>query len=270
MKTLITRTITGFLFVTLLIFGILIHPISFALLFSVIGILALLEFYRMARRFSASSQSIYGSLLGIYIFLSGFMWYYLKVGMLLSLLIFPLFIFVFVWELYRNKKRPIINIASTFLGLLYISVPLSLLNHIAYFNGHYQGKLVLGIFILMWAADTGAYVFGVSFGRKRLFERISPKKSWEGFFGGFATALVGAYILTRFYGVFDGFEWYVISMLMVVFGTLGDLVESLFKRSLNLKDSGNLLPGHGGILDRFDSILLAIPVIFTYLYFFVK
>ncbi len=270
MKALITRTITGLLFISVLIFGILFHPITFSLLFLVIGILALLEFYRLARRFKASSQVVYGALLGVYIFLSAFLWYYLKVGMYLSLLIFPLFIFVFIWELYRNKKRPIVNIASTFLGLLYISIPLALLNHIAYFEGHYQGKLVLGIFILMWASDTGAYVFGVSFGRKRLFERISPKKSWEGFFGGFVTALIGAYILTQFYGVFEGVEWYVIAMLMVVFGTLGDLVESLFKRSLNLKDSGNILPGHGGILDRFDSILLAIPVIFTYLYFFVK
>lgn len=270
MKNLATRTITGLLFTLTLIAGMLFHELSFAALFLVIEVLALLEFYRILRRCGANSQRIYGSLVGAFVFISGFLWYYLNVGALLALLIFPLFIFIFVWELYRNKKRPIINIASTVLGIIYITLPLTLLNHIAFFSGEYQGKLILGLFILMWASDTGAYVFGVLFGRNRLFERISPKKSWEGFFGGLFTSVLGAYLLSRFYGVFVNEEWYVIAVLLVVFGTLGDLVESMFKRSVNLKDSGKILPGHGGILDRFDSILLAIPVIFTYLYFFVR
>lgn len=270
MSNLVTRTITGLLFVLTLIGSVLFHPLTFAIVFLVIEVLALLEFYRILRRCGASSQAIYGSLLGAYVFLSGFLWYYISVGVYLSLLIFPLIIFVFIWELYRMKKRPIINIASTLLGIIYISIPFALLNHIAFFSGEYSGKLVLGIFILMWASDTGAYVFGVLFGKNRLFERISPKKSWEGFFGGLFTSLLGAFLMTKYYGVFIAEEWYVISILMVAFGTLGDLVESLFKRSINLKDSGKLLPGHGGILDRFDSILLAIPIIFTYLFFFVK
>jgi len=270
LKTLITRTITGLIFVSILVFGILFNAASFVVLFLLIEILALLEFYRLSRRYKASAQLIYGSLVGAFIFISGFLWYNLNVGFYLSLLIFPLIIFVFIWELYRNKKRPILNIASTILGLFYITVPFTLLNHIVYFSGEFNGKLLLGIFILMWASDSGAYIFGVSFGKNRLFERISPKKSWEGFIGGLFIALFAAYLMKEYFGVFENFEWYVISILIVIFGTLGDLVESMFKRSVDLKDSGNLLPGHGGLLDRFDSILLAIPVIFTYLYFFVK
>lgn len=270
MRNLVTRTITGLLFVLTLIGGILFHPLSFAFVFLVIEVLALNEFYRILRRCGASSQVVYGGLLGAFVFLSSFLWYYVNIGVLLSLLIFPLVVFVFVWELYRQKKRPIVNVASTILGVIYISVPVALLSHIAYFSGNYSGKLVLGIFILMWTSDTGAYVFGVMFGKHRLFERISPKKSWEGFFGGLFAAFLGAFLLTKYYGVFVAEEWYVISVLMVVFGTLGDLVESLFKRSINLKDSGKVLPGHGGMLDRFDSVLIAIPIIFTYLYFFVK
>lgn len=270
MSNLATRTITGVLFIAAIIGGMIIHPVTFAALFLIIEILALQEFFRLMRRCGASSQSIYGSALGGYMFIASFLWYFINIGVYFSLLIFPLLIFVFIWELYRVKKRPIINIASTFLGIIYIALPFSLLNHIAYFSGQYSGKLILGIFILMWASDTGAYVFGVLFGKNRLFERISPKKSWEGFFGGLFTSILSAYIMTKFYGVFVHEEWYVISVLMVIFGTLGDLVESLFKRSINLKDSGRILPGHGGILDRFDSILLAIPAIFTYLYFFIK
>jgi len=266
LKTLITRTITGFFFVATLIGGILFHPISFFIVFALIEFLSLNEFFKFCHRSHASSQTIYGSLVGLYVFAAGFLWHYIQGGQLLSFLIFPIFIFLFVWELYRNKKHPLVNIATTLMGIIYISLPLSLLNHIAWIHGEYNGKLVLGLFIIMWATDTGAYLFGMMFGKHRLFERISPKKSWEGFFGGFIVALLAAYVLTRFYGVFDHFEWYVIAVLLVVFGTLGDLTESLFKRSINIKDSGKILPGHGGILDRFDSILFAIPIIFTYLY----
>lgn len=266
LKTLITRTITGILFVAILIGGILYHPLSFVVVFALIEFLSLNEFFKFCRRSQSSSQTIYGSLVGLYVFVSGFLWHYMQGGQLLSFLIFPLLVFLFVWELYRNKKHPMINIATTLLGIIYISLPLNLLSHIAWIHGEYNGKLVLGLFIIMWATDTGAYVFGVLFGKHRLFERISPKKSWEGFFGGFIVAGITAYLLTLYYGVFMHYEWYVIAFLLVVFGTLGDLTESLFKRSINIKDSGKLLPGHGGILDRFDSILFAIPIIYTYLY----
>lgn len=269
MKNLLSRTITGIIFLAILIAGMLNGPIPFAIVFFIVEILLLIEFYLIAKK-QSKPQILLGSITGGYIFISSFLWYYLKTGgIYLSLLIVPFLIFIFVIELYRKTKQPLLNIAVTLLGLIYVSVPLALLNHIAYLFEDYQGKIILGIFILMWIYDTGAYVFGMLLGKNRLFPRISPKKSWEGFFGGMLSTIVAAYFLSKYLNIFD-LTWYAIAVIIVVFGTFGDLTESMFKRSLNIKDSGKILPGHGGILDRFDGILLAIPIIFTFLYFFVK
>lgn len=269
MKNLLSRTITGIIFLAILIAGMLNGAIPFAIVFFIVEILLLIEFYLVAKK-QSKPQILLGSIAGGYIFLSNFLWYYLKVGgIYLSLLIVPFLIFIFIIELYRKTKQPLINIAVTILGLIYVSVPMALLNHIAYLFEDYQGKIILGIFILIWIYDTGAYVFGMLLGKNRLFPRISPKKSWEGFFGGMLSAMVAAYFLSKYLIIFN-LTWYAIAVIIVVFGTFGDLTESMFKRSLNIKDSGKILPGHGGILDRFDGILLAIPIIFTFLYFFVK
>jgi phosphatidate cytidylyltransferase len=120
--------------------------------------------------------------------------------------------------------------------------------------------------LMLWANDTGAYLFGSKFGKTRLFERHSPKKSWEGFFGGMFTSLVVAYVLSLFFTELPVWAWGGMAILISSFGTLGDLVESMLKRSLNAKDSGNILPGHGGFLDRFDGLLIAAPVVYAYLY----
>jgi phosphatidate cytidylyltransferase len=126
-------------------------------------------------------------------------------------------------------------------------------------------NILVGFFIILWIYDSGAYVFGVSFGKHRLFERISPKKSWEGFIGGSIVAISAANVISVFFTELRLFDWLIISAIIIVFGTFGDLVESLLKRELNIKDSGNILPGHGGILDRFDGIFLSVPIIFAYL-----
>jgi phosphatidate cytidylyltransferase len=264
------RSITGFFFVVILISSILFSPLTFAILFLLVEILALREFYIFSIKSHTRPQKYYGSILGGLVFLSGYLWQIIDWGFYLTLLLIPLFSFVFIFELYRNEKRPLLNMATTFLGLFYIAFPLSLLNHLAFLNGEYNGKIILGIFILIWLTDTGAYVFGVTLGKHRLFERISPKKSWEGFFGGLLVALVGSYFMPIYFDVFSFKQWAIIASIIVFFGTMGDLVESMLKRSLSIKDSGNVLPGHGGILDRFDSLVFTIPVIFTYLYFFVK
>jgi phosphatidate cytidylyltransferase len=156
------------------------------------------------------------------------------------------------------------------LGIIYIALPFSLLVPIAFLNGTYQGKLILGLFILMWTIDTGAYIFGKLFGKHKLFERVSPKKTWEGFIGGALVSIGGAFVMCHFIGILAIQHWITIALLMIIFGTLGDLIESMFKRSVGMKDSGKILPGHGGILDRFDSLILAIPIIFAYLQLFVK
>jgi phosphatidate cytidylyltransferase len=119
---------------------------------------------------------------------------------------------------------------------------------------------------MLWANDTGAYIFGVKFGKKRLFERHSPKKSWEGFFGGVATSIAVAYILAQYFTSYSLLNWVTMATLISCFGTMGDLVESMFKRSIEIKDSGKILPGHGGLLDRFDGLLLSAPVVFVYIY----
>ncbi|GAI59219.1 unnamed protein product, partial [marine sediment metagenome] len=126
-------------------------------------------------------------------------------------------------------------------------------------------QILLGFFILFWVSDTAAYLFGVSFGKHRLFKRISPRKSWEGLLGGAFIALITAYLLSLYFKDLRLPDWIIIAFIVVIIGTFGDLVESMYKRSLGLKDSGRILPGHGGILDRFDGVLLASPIVFTYL-----
>jgi phosphatidate cytidylyltransferase len=184
------------------------------------------------------------------------------------LILVPLSFSVFIFELFRNKQNPLQNIATTLLGLFYIALPLSLLvfiPNISLENGVFKKGLLLGFFILIWTNDTFAYLIGVKFGKNKLFERVSPKKSWEGSFGGFLFSIIVAYILSLFFIDLNTMEWIGMAIIIVVFGSIGDLIESLFKRSLNIKDSGNILPGHGGILDRLDAVLIAAPFVFFYL-----
>ena len=267
------RTLTGFFFVILLIVGILWHPISFFGLFLVVEILALREFYIIAQKSNSFPQKYFGSVVGALLFIFAFVGHFFDIGNSLSLLLIPVVSFIFIFELYRDQKHPILNIATTLFGLVYVSLPLMLLNQIVYMEGSFNGKILLGIFILIWASDTGGYLFGVTFGKHRLFERISPKKSWEGFIGSIFVSQIIAYLIASYFESLDELQWVgylnwtFIAAIIAIFGTLGDLVESMIKRSVGIKDSSNILPGHGGILDRFDSLLFTIPIIFTYLYF---
>ncbi len=157
------------------------------------------------------------------------------------------------------------NWAYLILGQVFIALPFSLLNFLVFPSGEFNPVFLLSLFVLIWTNDTGAYVVGISFGKHKLFERISPKKSWEGFFGGIFFALILAYFLPQITGEIDILRWFGFALIAVVFGTWGDLIESLIKRTVDVKDSGNILPGHGGLLDRFDSLLFAVPLIYIYL-----
>jgi phosphatidate cytidylyltransferase len=128
--------------------------------------------------------------------------------------------------------------------------------------------IVVGFFILLWANDTGAYLTGITMGRHRLMERISPKKSWEGFIGGMVIAAAAAWLLSDWFGVLDKKGWIIVSVIITIAGTYGDLVESMLKRSIGVKDSGNVLPGHGGFLDRFDSVIISFPMVYLYILLF--
>jgi phosphatidate cytidylyltransferase len=177
-----------------------------------------------------------------------------------------------VYELFRKKEKPLANIALTGFGILFVTIPFSMLNFLAFpeFEGFkvYNYGLLISLFVFVWAGDSGAYLFGVRFGRHRLFERISPKKSWEGLLGGVITAIATAWILNAIFPQYNIVLLIVMAIVVVISGTLGDLVESMIKRSIGVKDSGRFMPGHGGLLDRFDSILLASPVIYFVFQFF--
>jgi phosphatidate cytidylyltransferase len=261
------RLITGIVFLAVLISGIIYSQWTFAVLFAVIDVLAMWEFYRIGRQGGYDPLAVYGTAVGLAAFVLSFLACAEVVSYQTMLLIVPLLIPIFVIVLFGHFKNPIYTISYTFYGLLYIGLPFALISPIAFHSGAYQSIMVLGMFIIIWVNDTGAYCFGVTIGRHHMFERISPKKTWEGFLGGALAAVGASLLLARFFPALSQTQWIVTALLTVTFGTLGDLAESQLKRTIGIKDSSNILPGHGGILDRFDSIILAIPVIFAYLQF---
>ncbi|MCB0380058.1 MAG: CDP-archaeol synthase, partial [Flavobacteriales bacterium] len=163
-----------------------------------------------------------------------------------------------------------INVAYTIMPIFYVVLPFILLYHLGYYNNHqftneFSYPIIWGYFFILWSNDTGAYLSGRFFGKHKLFERISPKKTWEGSIGGAVLSVVVAYVCSMYFEQLSVTDWIVVALITVVFGSLGDLVESMLKRSLNIKDSGNILPGHGGILDRFDGLFISIPFVYAYL-----
>jgi len=269
LRNLISRTLTGLVFVAAIAGSILFSREIFAILFLWVALLALNEFFNILKTGEKIKvQVLTGSLALVLLYASialVSLGYANKQMLLLNLLI-P--VFIFISELYKKNDRPIQNIAFTILGIIYVGLPLALLNML--FNpelspGEYNPGLLLGFFVVIWTYDTFAYLSGMLLGRHRLFPRISPKKSWEGTIGGFIFGLLASFILSKFFIEFDLINWMIIASIIMIFGTFGDLSESMLKRSLKIKDSGNILPGHGGLLDRFDAVLLAAPAVFVYL-----
>ena len=176
---------------------------------------------------------------------------------------------IFLIKLYKKRDmKPFTNIGFTFLGIIYVALPFALLIILALRGGGFHPMTITGCLLLLWASDIGAYFAGTKFGRRKLFERVSPKKSWEGALGGAAAAAIIAGVLALYAPELRPWQWYCVGGIIVVTGTYGDLVESLFKRSIAIKDSGSSIPGHGGFLDRFDGLLLAAPFIITFLKLF--
>ncbi len=266
MKNLIQRTITGLLFIVVVIAAIVVSEFSFAAVFLIISTLALIEFYRLMKTHLDVQLNLWlTSIAGMLLFVAMFLFASSQMDYRVFALYFIFLCLVFIVELYRKKENPIMNWAIFSLGQLYIALPFSLLSAIAYVQADYNSVLLLAFFVSIWVYDTGAYVVGVAFGKHRLFERISPKKSWEGFFGGLLFSLVSAYVFSMVDTTLSLYQWIGFSVIIVIFGTFGDLSESLLKRSIGVKDSGKLLPGHGGVLDRFDSILFSTIAIIVYL-----
>lgn len=272
-SNLIQRTITGIVFVAVLVGCILWSPISFSLLFTLIAALSVHEFGHLMNVYNGVSMNkTITALGGAYLFmaLGSFC-----IGATDARIFLPylfLLIYLMITELYLKRTNPLGNWAYSMLSQLYIALPFALLNILAYHNSPesssvtYNPILPLSIFVFIWLSDTGAYCVGSLIGKHRLFERISPKKSWEGSIGGAVFSIASSLIFAHCYPFFSIEQWAGLAAVVVVFGTWGDLTESLMKRQLGIKDSGNILPGHGGMLDRFDSALIAIPAAVIYLY----
>lgn len=270
MNNFVQRTISGAVFVILLIGSILWNQYSFGILFAIITALAIFEFHKLTNRQEEVSTNQAFAIIGsLILFTSSFLYASNRFPATIYLVYGLFVVFVLIAELYRKKEQPIHNWAYFLLGQVFVALPFSLLNFILFIPG-YRPLVLLAVFVTIWVNDTGAYLVGMTFGKHRLFERISPKKSWEGFIGGAVFALASGYVFSRFIPEISLLEWFIFSEIIVVFGTFGDLIESLLKRTLNVKDSGNIIPGHGGLLDRFDSMLLAAPMIFMYLQFILR
>lgn len=268
-SNLTQRVIVAIFGVTIIISAIYWQAWSYYAVFLVITFLSMREFYKLAGLAGFLPLIFWGTLSGILLFTFTFLVQMKLLEPDVFYLIFPFASIIYFIKLYKKSEdKPFANIAYTFLGILYVAVPFSLLHVIAFCTGQYQFELVTGILLLTWASDTGGYFAGTLFGKTKLFLRISPKKSWEGFIGGAILTLVIAFTLSNYMGILPLWKWMTIGILTVIAGTYGDLVESLFKRSINIKDSGRSLPGHGGFLDRFDALLLSLPFIAAFLKLF--
>ncbi len=278
LKNLIVRAVTGVFFVTVMVLGIL-HPHALIALFAIITGLSIWEYTGLVNNIKGVKVNRFiSTIAGVYFFLSvaglrltpveGFV---IFVPYILTIL------YLLVSELYLKNENPVNSWAYTMFGQMYIALPFSMINVLAFQQveagqATFDFLLPLSIFIFLWTNDTGAYLCGSLLGKHKLFPRISPKKSWEGSIGGGILVLIVAGIIGYFANigatphVLSIPAWVGLGLVVVFFGTWGDLVESLLKRTLGVKDSGNILPGHGGMLDRFDSSLLAIPAAVVYLY----
>jgi phosphatidate cytidylyltransferase len=264
------RVITGIIGAGIIVAGSILSPWLYFLIFGLILAFSQMEFYKLSGLDGMLPLKSFGTFLGLGIFTLSFFIGMEHLNEKYYFLIFPLASLVFFIKLYRKSdKKPFTGIAYTFLGLFYVAVPFSLLNVAAFsVDDTFHYEVIIGSLFILWASDSGAYFAGTKFGKTKLFERVSPKKSWEGFLGGAASAFLVAYFLGKNFKSIEEWQWLGIATIIIIAGTYGDLIESLFKRSIEIKDSGKSLPGHGGFMDRFDGLLLSAPFIAAFLKIF--
>lgn len=277
-KNFIVRTITGTLFVAIMVAGFL-NPRAMVFLFAIITGLSMWEYTGLVNGIDdVRVNRFISTVAGVYLFLAVAAW---RMGVVANFIIVVPYlltiVYLFVSGLFTCNKNPVADWAYTMLGQMYVALPLSMINILAFevdgqWGVSFDPLLPLSIFIFLWTNDSGAYCCGSLLGKHKLFPRVSPGKSWEGSIGGCVLVLAVAALIGWWANSGEMSHqlsiaaWMGLGLVVVVFGTLGDLVESLFKRTLGIKDSGNLLPGHGGMLDRFDSSIMAIPAAVIYLY----
>jgi len=283
MSGLTQRIITGIIFGVVMIGGVLYNELSFIILFGIIGAFCLWEFLDMSLKGNEANYLTTRKIIGV---LSGLIIYYIVISFfrvdgfhigkrnLFEQLrwLLPAIFFMPIIELYTNSKNPFNNISLIIFGIIYTIVPciLAYLIPINNFDSpiesySFHSAIILGLLFLTWANDVGAYFVGSKFGKTKLFPRISPKKTWEGSFGGVAMTFLTGWLLSLYVTELDLKDWLILALIVSIFGSIGDLVESMLKRSVGVKDSGTILPGHGGFLDRFDAFIFLLPFAACYL-----
>lgn len=259
--------------------GFWLHPVSFFLTGLIMLTGTQYEYYLMIRNTGVRPQMVPGILTGITAYVISTLIASGAIPINSFLFLIPMLLIMMVLELYRKQDKPFDSLAHTFFSLFYTAIPFSMfpfaafsrtgLNSILPHNNIiFSPGIIIGFFLLIWANDTGAYLTGMSLGRHKLMERISPKKTWEGFLGGIIIAVLVAWFLSDWLGVVGKTHWVFISLIVSVAGTYGDLVESMLKRSTGVKDSGTIMPGHGGFLDRFDSTIISFPIVYLFISLF--
>ena len=259
--------------------GLWAHPVTFFIVGAVMIAGTQHEYYLMVRDTGIRPQLVTGIITGFLTYFTSTMvavgWF--PRGSFMALI--PVLSVVMAIELFRKVDKPFDSLAHTFFSILYTAVPFSMFPFAAFNRTgleplfempgvEFSPGILIGFFLLLWTNDTGAYLVGSTLGRHRLMERISPKKSWEGFFGGMVLTLLVARLFSGWLGVADTTGWMIMAFIISIAGTFGDLIESMLKRSIGVKDSGTIMPGHGGFLDRFDSVIVAFPLVYLYIALF--
>jgi len=269
LNDLLKRSLTGVVFVAVILAGTMIHSLIFALVFLTLLVFTQYEFYKLIEKAGYTPQKLVGLILGGLFFILCYVAVRKIIPYQFCLLIFPFMVFIFLFEVMRKKPGTLQNSMLTLGGFVYTVIPFSLLNFIV-FPGFPDDRLfypwiLTGIFFILWMYDSMAYVGGSLFGKHKMCIKISPKKSWEGLITGAVFAVIMGILNSVIFQSLSMVSWIIAALIIVAFGTIGDLFESKIKRDLNIKDSGTILPGHGGFLDRFDSLLFAVPVVYIWL-----
>ena len=276
-KKLMVRGLTALVFVPTVLAGLFGGPYLYSILFLIVLVACSVEYYNLIFAHDYDSHFFrrnYG------IFLSSFVYFTVAINNLfpeyvnfnepdLQIALLPLAFIAFIYELYKKAEKPFNNIALVISGIIYIGVPMVLLQYLAFGVDPkgFNSQIVIGLIVMNWLNDSGAYMVGSRIGKTALFPRISPNKTWEGTIGGVIACILCGFIFAQFWDILSLVHWIALAIIVAVFGSLGDLIESMLKRSVKVKDSGKFLPGHGGMLDRFDAFIFLLPFASAYIYF---
>lgn len=267
-KNLITRSLSGTVFIGIIIGSIFLGQYVFTALMLVFSIIGLWEFAKMAKKYLGSSKDL------LVLVLTGILCFILIAAVKADwisaqylVLVIAIFLIPFIYTLFSNLKNPLQQLSLISLGVLYISIPFALFTSFFTLNPAqiFSTELLIAFFIMVWCNDIFAYIVGSLIGKHKLYEKVSPKKTWEGSIGGLIFTMAAAYILSQFFNIYDLNTWLVLGFIISTFASLGDLIESMIKRQVGVKNSGSIMPGHGGVLDRFDGVIFAIPAVYVYL-----